>query len=267
MELVRQIFSIEIRKVLAYRINFWLQFIMSIFAHVGSAYFLWKAIFDFQGVDSMKGYSFAGLMLYYVMVPLISRMIQGPGLGMIAQEIYDGSLTRYLVYPLSFFSFKYIQYFANTTLYFLQLLIAGTLFIVLIGAPPEVHITFFSIGMGVVSIICAGFMAFTLSALLEMTAFWADNVWSLLVMVRFAVGLLGGAMIPLSFFPDKIKFTLNFMPFTYIAAFPINTLLGKISFYEWIGGISIIFFWTTTFFILCRIVWERGKYKYTGVGI
>ncbi len=267
MRWVRQVFSTEIRKAIAYRFDFWMQFVMSIFAHVGAAYFLWKAVFDYKGVDSMRGFSFTGLMLYYVMVPLISRMVYGPGLGLIAREIYDGSLTRYLIYPVSFFSFKYIQYFANTIIFFLQFIIATVLFILFIGIPSEVHFSLFSILMGVIVVFCAGFMAFTLSALVEMTAFWADNVWSLLVMIRFAVGLLGGAMIPLSFFPAKAERFLHYLPFTYLASFPINTFLGKISFYEWTKGISIILFWSAAFLLLSRLVWHRGKYRYTGVGI
>ncbi len=262
-----QVFSTEIRKTIAYRFDFWLQFVMSVLANVGVAYFLWKAIFDYKGVDSMRGYSFAGLMLYYVMVPLISRMIQGPGLGMIAHEIYDGSLTRYLIFPVSFFSYKYIQYFAHTVIYFLQLILAVTLFILIFRLPVDVHLSVPSILMGAVVVLCAGFMTFTLSALIEMIAFWADNVWGLLVMIRFAVSLLGGAMIPLSFFPGTLERILHLLPFSYIASFPINTFLGKTTFHEWTTGIVVIFFWSTTFFALSRVVWHRGKYRYTGVGI
>lgn len=267
MSWARQVFLTELRKLITYRIDFWMQFAMSIFANVGVAYFLWRAIFDYKGVDSMRGYSFAGLMLYYVMVPLISRMIQGPGHGMIAREIYDGSLTRYLIYPVSFFNFKYIQFCANVVIYFAQFIIAIALFVLFFGKPVDVNFSMQSLVLGIFAILSAGLMAFTLSALFEMIAFWADKVWSLLVMVRFAVGLLGGAMIPLSFFPEKLERILTFLPFRYIAAFPINTSLGKISADEWVEGIIIIMLWWAIFYALTRVVWNRGKYKYTGVGI
>ena len=267
MSWARQVFSTELRKLITYRMDFWMQFVMSVFANVGVAYFLWRAIFDYKGVDSMRGYSFAGLMLYYVMVPLITRMIQGPGHGMIAREIYDGSLTRYLIYPVSFFNFKYIQFFANTVVYFTQFVIATALFILIFGKPADVNISMASFVMGVIAILSAGFMTFTLSAMLEMIAFWADKVWSLLVMVRFTVSLLGGAMIPLSFFPERIEGVLTFLPFRYIAAFPINTCLGKISPGAWLQGIAVIIAWWGVFYVLTRLVWNRGKYQYTGVGI
>ncbi len=262
-----QVFSTELRKIFAYRIDFWIQFVMSVLANVGVAYFLWRAIFDYKGVEVMRGYTFTGLMLYYVMVPLVSRMIQGPGLGIVAHEIYDGSLTRYLIYPVSFFGFKYVQYAANTFLFFVQLIIASTIFLLLFGTPEDVQFQFSSMVMGFIAVFCAGFMAFTLSTVLEMTAFWAEKVWSLLVMMRFAVSLLGGGMIPLAFFPEKIQTVLTMLPFVYVTSFPINTFLGKVSFNNWLQGISIIMVWAGTFFLLSRLVWHRGKYQYTGVGI
>lgn len=267
MRWIFQVFTTELRKAITYRIDFWLQFVMSIFAHVGAAYFLWKAIFDYKNVDTMEGYSFIGLMFYYVMVPLISRMVNGPGLGMIAQDIYDGALTRYLIYPVSFFTYKYVQYFTNILIFFAQLIIATLIFIAIFGKPDDTQISFASFLMGMGAVLCAGFMAFTLSVLLEMVAFWADNVWSILVMVRFCVSILGGAMIPVSFFPDKLESILSFMPFMYLASFPITTFLGKTDLYSWLTGIGIIAIWTLVFYLSAVLVWHRGKYKYTGVGI
>lgn len=267
MNWLKQVFSIEIRKAIAYRTDFWLQFVMSVFANVATAYFLWKAVFAYNNVDTMRGYSFSGLMLYYFMVPVISRMINGPGLGMIAHEIYDGSLTRYLIYPISFFKYKYAQYLANTVIFFLQLILGIVIFVILFGIPSDVSFSAYSLASGIFAVFAAGFLAFSVSTLLEMVAFWAENVWSLLIMVRFAVGLLGGAMIPIAFFSEKVQSILYLLPFRYLAAFPINSLTGKISFLEWQKGMIIIFFWSFICTTLAVFVWNRGKYKYTGVGI
>lgn len=267
MNWVKQVFSIEIRKAIAYRTDFWLQFIMSVFANVATAYFLWKAIFTYNKTSMMRGYSFSGLMLYYFMVPIISRMVNGPGLGMIAHEIYDGSLTRYLIYPISFFKYKYTQYLANTVIFFLQLILGIILFALLFGIPSDILFTPATFLMGIIAVFAAGLLAFSISTLLEMVAFWAENVWSLLIMVRFAVGLLGGAMIPIAFFPERIQTILNYLPFRYLAAFPINSFIGKVQFNQWQVGMLIILFWSTICTALAIFVWNKGKYKYTGVGI
>jgi len=262
-----QVFSLELRKVVAYRVDFWFQFIMSIFANVATAYYLWKAIFAYRGITEIGGYSFTALMFYYLLVPMTARMINGPGLGFIAQEIYDGSLNRYLIYPVSFIQYKYAQYLADTAVYFSQFLLGIVAFHLVVGIPSESAVTVQSLAMGIGAILAAGIMSFTLSVLLEMTAFWADNVWSLLVMVRFAVGLAGGALIPLSLFPDAARSVLSVLPFSYLASFPIEVFTGRLSVAAWGMGLLIIFGWTLLFSLLSMIIWNRGKYRYTGVGI
>ena len=48
-------------------------------------------------------------MLYYLLVPLIARMIRGEESRFLSDDIYEGGLTRYLVYPLSFLQYKYVS--------------------------------------------------------------------------------------------------------------------------------------------------------------
>lgn len=262
-----QVFVTEIRKVFAYRFDFWLQFLMSIFAHVGVAFFLWSAVFDYQDVDMLQGYSFHGLMFYYLLVPLLGRIINGSGFGTVSREIYEGSLTRYLIYPVSFFQYKYAQYLSNAVVFYAQLFLTVLIFILIFGFPSDISFTLNSIVMGSGTILFAGFLSFTINTSLEMIAFWADNVWTLLVMFRFCTSLLGGAMIPLAFFPDTWSAVLNVMPFTFLMSFPIRCFLGKVGLTEWVQGIGIMAVWSGLFSFVCIKIWHKGKFHYTGVGI
>jgi ABC-2 type transport system permease protein len=267
MRWLLQVFTTELRKILAYRVDFWMQFVMSIFAHVGVAYYLWRAVFDARGIESLRGYSFSGLMLYYLMVPLLQRMIFGPGLGNIAHEIYDGSLSRYLIYPISFFAYKYAQYLANAVMFWVQLFVAVGLFVLFFGVPQDIVFSPVHVLMGGVMVLLGGYLSFVISACMEMAAFWAENVWSVLVMFRFAVSLLGGAMIPLVFFPESMRQLLGLLPFSALAGMPIEALLGKLSFEQWLWGMVSIVVWSVVCSALAGLLWNRGRYRYTGVGI
>ena len=259
------VISIELRKIVTYRVAFWVQFVMSVFAHVGVAYFLWKAIFDYKGITTLKGFSFNGLMFYYMMVPLVNRIALGNNVGNISKEIYDGSLTKYIVYPLSFFKYKYLEFIGTTLVFYLQLLFTTVLFILILGVPDDISFNLTSLIMGLIAVSLASTLAFFMNSAIEMIAFWADNVWSLLVMIRFSINLLGGAMIPLSLFPDKFLPVLNLLPFKYLASFPINSFCGRITVKEWIISIIAMLTWTGVFFVITKYVWNKGKYKYSGV--
>ncbi len=263
---ITEVFKSEIRKVFAYRADFWIQYLFNIAAHIGVAYFLWDAIFKVNDVTEMQGYSFKGLMFYYLLVPLIGRIIFGSELGAIGREIYDGSLTRYLIYPVNFFKYKLAQYFAHSLVYSVQMIIAITIFILIFGVPGEV--TFSAVTLLIIpTLILSALLNFAVTTTLELFAFWADNVWTLLVMVRFSVGLLGGAMLPIAFFPEWGEAILRKLPFVYLTAFPADLMMGKVSVSQWAIGSVITILWAMLFFFFASRVWKAGNYKYTGVGI
>jgi ABC-2 type transport system permease protein len=261
-----ELFRSEIRKIFAYRADFWVQYLFNIAAHIGVAYFLWQAIFTANGVTEMRGYSFTALMFYYLLVPVIGRVIYGSELGAIGREIYDGSLTRYIIYPVNFFQYKLIQYLANSLVYTVQMVVVILLFTLIFGVPEDV--TFSSATLLILpTLFLSALLNFAIIITLELFAFWADNVWTLLVMVRFSVGLLGGGMIPLTFFPEWGELLLRKLPFVYLTAFPIDLLMGKVNLSQWLEGSVITVLWTILFIFTANLVWNRGKLKYTGVGI
>ncbi|MFW5774845.1 MAG: ABC transporter permease [Chitinivibrionales bacterium] len=261
------VYSMELRKILSYRADFWIQFLGSVAAQLGVAYYLWKAIFDHRDVKQIQEFTFAGMMLYYLVAPLIGKAVQGADMGTISQEIYEGSLNKYLVYPVSFFRYKLASQASYTTIFLVQFAVAMVLFNFLIGVPDGFTISVYSIIGAVVSIGVAAYVYFVTVASIEMVAFWADNVWSLVVIVRFATGLLGGAMIPLSLFPDWAYAVLRFLPFSYFISFPVRTFLGLNSPLVWAQGMVILIIWAILITALASVVWSRGKYHYTGVGI
>ena len=106
-----------------------------------------------------------------------------------------------------------------------------------------------------------------LNSLSELIAFWADNIWSLGVIIRFATKFFGGAMIPLTFFPEWANTVLAYTPFPYIVHFPMKVFFGEIDLNTILINIGILIFWTIIFYFISKLIWNKGKYSYTGVGI
>jgi len=121
--------------------------------------------------------------------------------------------------------------------------------------------------MGIGAIVVANLLNFLITFPIQLIAFWADNVWSLMVMHRFASALLGGMLAPLAFFPESAQRALEALPFRYLFAFPVETLLGRVSPAEWAAGMAIAMGWCGVMAMIGRAVWRRGTLQYTGVGI
>jgi ABC-2 type transport system permease protein len=262
-----QVFSIECRKLMSYRADFWINSVVGFVAHFGVMYYLWRAIFS-GPAERIGGYTFEGMLLYYLLVILIGKLVRGAEhTHDISVDIYEGTLSRYIVYPTSYFGFKYAQHLGLMLPGLVQLALFGLLYLLILPVPAEATVTPGSVAMAAVSILIANLMYYTLAAPLQAVAFWADNVWSLVVMQRFATALLGGAMLPLSLFPAWSRPVLDALPFRYLYDFPVGTLIGRIGPRAWLIGVAVSLAWWLAMAGVTRIVWRRGMLSYTGVGI
>jgi ABC-2 type transport system permease protein len=106
-------------------------------------------------------------------------------------------------------------------------------------------------------------VAFSLHCL----AFWADNVWSLLVALRLVSNLLGGLMIPLAAWPDAAQPWLAALPFRHFYAEPVRALLGQADAVSWLSSLGAAVLWCGAFALLARFAFERGRLRYSGPGM
>lgn len=261
------VFSIELRKAISYRAQFWIRFVLQVVTEMTAAYFLWRAIFDNNGAQTLQGYSFHGILFYYLFSSLGSKLIQTLNEGIISREIYTGTLTRYLLYPLPFLAYKFVAELAKRLIAILQLIFCLGLAIWMWSLPADQNISFSSVALGIFTASLAGYVYFMISAALEMVAFWQDTVWNLLAMVRFVGGLLGGLMLPIEFFPTWGRAIIRFTPFPSMLSFPIHCFLGQVGAHEWFLEARTLLVWAIVTTFIAAWVWSRGTRRYSGVGI
>ena len=257
------VFGNELRKILSYRLEFWINFLGQTLVSITIAYFLWTAIFTENQTQTMNGFTLPKMMMYYLVAPLVFRALQGESTGYISAEIYEGGLNKYLIYPISFILYKKITYFTHSSFYLSQILIIAL--ICKTTFYPQISLFFVFVCLVATLISCLVY--FAMSAILEMLAFWADNIWSLSVMLRLIVSALGGAMIPLAFFPDWATSLLRFTPFPYMVNFPIALFFGEVTIADFFLDISILILWYAFFMLIGQYVWKKAQFKYSGVGI
>jgi ABC-2 type transport system permease protein len=264
---VPYVLGIELKKAFSYRLNFWVTFLMGTATELAVAYFLWKSLFAYNQSVVIAGFTFHGLVYYSLFASFSSKITRGTDRGYISQDIYDGSLTRYLLYPLSFFAYKYVTHLTQQLLGFIQFLLAFSCLTLVIGLPSEHNLSIGSFIAGTVTCFVAGYMVFALMSCLEMIAFWQDVIWNLLVMLRFAISLLGGGMVPLVFFPEWGQRLVALTPFPLIVSFPARTFLGQVGLLEWVGSLLVLGIWSIAITFVANFIWSRGTRQYSGVGI
>lgn len=259
------VMAMEFRKILAYRSDFWVTFLGQTFIQLIIARALWQAIFDAQGQPTLMGFDLEMITLYYLMVPIGSRILTGENIGFLSREIYDGTFTRYLIYPLSFFQYKSLTYFSYSLFYAVQLALLYLLYHIFYANWGEVSLL--NLGCGILLFLIATMTYLMLVFMIELIALWADNIWTLMVMLRFFTNFLGGGLLPLDFFPTWAREFLQWTPFPYFLALPVKTIMGLTSAQEMGQGILVLAIWGLIFNQCVRLLWKKGQLNYAGVGI
>jgi ABC-2 type transport system permease protein len=262
----RSVVASEFRKILAFRSDFWVTFIGQVVIQLSINKALWDTIFEASGKEVMEGFTLPMMTLYFLIVPLGNRILQGENMGFLSREIYDGTFSRYLLYPLSFFNYKTVTYLTYSFFYSCQLVLIFVLYEITVGSGLG-FVDIFNLFLGVCIFLVAAFVFGSLNMAVELVSLWADNIWSLSVMLRFFCYFLGGSYIPLNFFPLPLQKALAYTPFPYLISLPVKTIMGLHSLSDIFHGFVILICWAIVFQLLARGIWRRGQYEYAGVGI
>jgi len=257
------VFVTELKRQFSYRLDFWMRYFIALVVQFLVAIFLWQAVYRISGSGSLAGFSLLQI-LQYTFVAIFVFEIAIPEISGVASDIYDGSLSRYLVYPISFVAYKLIAHLARAALLAIPfgLALCASVFELL---PFQINLIAFI--QGGIALILATTLYFFLTLAFEYAAFWADSIWTLVVMLRFMVALLGGKMLPLSLFPDLLQAVLNNLPFASIISFPSQAFLGHLTWPQFIHGCILSCVWIGVIAIISHRVWMRGMRNYSGVGM
>jgi len=259
------VLAAELKRLFAYRVQFWFELVVSSLVSLGVALIVWRAVFEAAGDRVIQGYTFEQMIIYVVIATFIGQAVRGSGTGTFARDIYDGAYTRYLIYPLSVYSYKFATFFARTAIAIGQLLLVFFVMYLFNLFPNDSSVTPFTVLLGLIVVVLASWVYFLMLVTVESVAFWADQAWSMSVMMNVCIVFFGGKLIPVDMFPDWLQTALNFSPFPLLIFAPIKIMQGDISSFLFV--VSTLFGWSLLTLLVARFAVRRGTLRYSGVGI
>ncbi|MCB0336809.1 MAG: ABC-2 family transporter protein [Bdellovibrionales bacterium] len=260
------VFLTETKRLVAYRAQFWFELILSSLVELVVAISVWQAVFASSGAQELNGYSIQSMVLYITVAIFFGQATKGTGVGTFQREVYEGTLTKYLIFPLSVYSYKFGTYMPRALFAVVQLLVGLTLMYVLGYWPESTSISLGSVLIGFCALFLACLLYFFLIIALEAFSFWADNVWALSYALQIAIVFLSGKAIPLEFFPQWIEGLIRFTPFPYLAYVPAKIFLGQMHGADIGLAFVVLGSWVLLAYGMSKIVMNRGLRNYTGVG-
>ncbi len=207
-------------------------------------------------------------MLTYVLLTLfINGIVFSTQTFKIAEEINFGTLSNFLIKPVSYFLYNLARDLADK---FLNIFFSIIEFIILIYLiKPEIFIQTdpFIISVFCFSVIMASILYFEIGILLSFIGFWSNETWAPRFLFFILVSFLSGMYFPLDIMPSFIFNFLSYLPFTYLVYFPLKIFLGQLNNFFIIKGMLISFFWMLIFYLLLKILWHKGLKTYTAEGM
>lgn len=115
------------------------------------------------------------------------------------------------------------------------------------------------------SVLLAVVLAGVISTMVSMVAFWLENADGMAWLVYFGGMLTSGQIIPLDFFPSRLRAIFEMSPFSLLFAFPADLLLGR----EALAGPVILrqIFWIVLLGAgATTLLYSRGSRRYQSAG-
>ena len=175
-------------------------------------------------------------------------------------KIWDGSISSELLRPVSFKGRMIAENAGNSAFDLIFKLIPVLITAALttgVSAPADIPCFLLFL---VSALLGAGVM-FSISFMIQMTAFWLVNIWSLITIKNVFVNVLSGSMIPLWFMPEWMRGVLDLTPFASIFFTPVQIYLGQLTYGEIAVKCAVQLVWIILISLIGDLLWKKGQHK------
>lgn len=252
-ELIRKYLAVlraGISSALEYRFNFLFQLFITVSIGVVVQVFLWNAVYESSTSPIQIGnFTHFSLLVYIAIAGIISSITKsGKAERSASDEIRLGTISKYIVKPISHIGYVIFSSVAERTATFI-----GTILILLLFGTP--FFLYFSVSFSIVNIVLAfpliliGIVAnILMGLLLSYLAFWVDETWTFHVIKDISTWFLSGSLVPYSALPKVFETMFNYLPFQFLASTPALIITQGVTphqyfFYLALGVVWLVVLW------------------------
>jgi len=224
---------------------------------------LWKFL---EGTGRINDAQSDQLIFYYILTLIINRLFSVHFDEWVIDHIKDGKISTAIIKP---FSYRLYLLAGELTYRISGLVFLIPIALFLVPLFIDIQITSLSVsgvllGLGV--LVITYIQRFFMCWLISLTAFWMDQSKSLVHLRWMMEGILGGAWLPLAFFPVWWQQFAKFTPFYSWFYFPIQIISNNLNRGEMVFGLWLCLFWVIALGLLGNIMWKKAIAHYSAVG-
>ncbi|MFN8440523.1 MAG: ABC-2 family transporter protein [Caldilineaceae bacterium] len=224
---------------------------------------VWTTVAHARGGE-VNGYDAGGFAAYFIMQMIVSQATFSWIMWEYDYIIRTGQFNFRLLRPIHPIHADVADNLAYKILTLVILIPAALLLAWLF--PPSFTLHPWSVIAGLISIVVAFVVRFTLEWTLAMSALWTSRVNAVNQSYDILFIFLSGNFAPLAVMPQSVQMIANFLPFRWMIAFPIELTLGRLTPQEALIGFAMQTFWLIVALVALSLVWRAGVKQYSAVG-
>lgn len=231
---------------------------------------MWIAVYASAASGSgavIRGFTLNEMITYLLIGNVFAAVVRNYVAGAIARDVFDGTLSLFLVRPMPYFKFMTYSKAGNMLFIALVSITSQFLLVALFFNKFIVNIELKYVAVIVAMLILAFITEFLLNFIVGLTAFWTDEVEGLFATIDRVRKFFSGGYFPLSILPVTIATIASFLPFAYTFYVPAQLYLKKISLHAGLVGLAVQVGWIIILALVLRLVWVKGMKRFEGVGL
>jgi ABC-2 type transport system permease protein len=247
--------------ILAFRLRYYTG-IITYLINVTVYYFIWRAVYGAEAGAQIAGYDL-GQMITYVAVGWIIRSFYWNTIDMeMAYQVLDGKIAMDMIKPVSV-QWMWLARAVGESAFRLGLLTAPTAVTIALIFPVQAPASGAHFALFVLAVLGSFLLMGAINFMIGTCAVRLKSILALIRAKYWLMELLSGLLIPMTFFPEKIRVVLAWLPFEHVAFTPLQIYLGKLTPAEAAVALAAQWFWVAALLWLGARWWALSSRKIT----
>ena len=220
---------------------------------------VWTFIYEGSASEELPGYSLKEMYLYYIAVMALGRLNNAYDLIMnVSNHVHQGQLECFFVKPVSYIQYSFFTFCGAALVYYVPLLMI-VFWVGLTNGEWMGALGF--IALSVMNLL----LCFLVGFLMSLAAFWLTKSDMIISFQVVFSSVVGGALLPLSYWPDTIQPFMQYNPFRLLISGPAEFLLRpSMALAQELIGLLIL--WLVLMYAACHITFKLASARYSGAG-
>lgn len=218
--------------------------------------FLWRSVY--AGKGTVAGVDMAQMITYAVFSTVMGLLMQTSVQDIIVQKVVTGEIAVDFLKPVSpILNWMSDDIGNNLSMFCLNAVPLGLIAVLFVK--PGSYLTPVTLMLLAPAVLLSFAILWTMYAITGLLAFWFMELGNLGIVQGQVIRILAGSFIPLWFFPDWAQTISKYLPFQYIAQFPLSICIGKLSQAQIVKGLAIQLFWFVLTAAAANLIWRKAQ--------